>query len=68
MAGAMLSRSQSDVARIVTSPHADQIEDKPVICILLLGDYNYMPVRNQIPSILVCIAHICIIILYSHLS
>lgn len=46
----MLSRSQSDVARIVTSPHADQIEDKPVICILLLGDYNYMPVRNQIPA------------------
>ncbi|KAK9201398.1 hypothetical protein WN944_016600 [Citrus x changshan-huyou] len=29
--GAMLSRSQSDVARIVTSPHADQIEDKPVV-------------------------------------
>lgn len=30
--GAMLSRSQSDVARILTSPpHADQIEDKPVV-------------------------------------
>lgn len=29
--GAMLSRSRSDVARIVTSPNADQIEDKPVV-------------------------------------
>lgn len=29
--GAMLSRSRSDVARIMTSPNADQIEDKPVV-------------------------------------